>query len=183
MERRHDKGQGDAFTYQEIFENLIVAISGTLNEKVRMIHVLIEQIREVIKQTEAAALDIGNRFMNIAERARSQAKRAYNTFDKFNKPEIEELKKEADSLAADISSIVVSLQFQDITRQRLEHVIEPLNYLKAEIELIIKRIKDINGRVYNGSEGLELLERTYTIESEREVFRKIIKEKGGNGHE
>ena len=54
------------------------------------------------------------------------------TMDRLNesmkqaKNELDGLSTDTDSLARDISGIVISMQFQDITRQKIEHVITPL---------------------------------------------------------
>lgn len=153
---------------------LYIRISTFLQEKNEMIPVLIEQIREVINQTETAVLHLCSRFTNIAERVRLRS-------EKTDDSRTEEM----DSLAKDISEILVSLQFQDITRQRLEHIIKPLTDLKLEIESIIEEINIMRGSVAppGNGEDLKWLERIYTMETEREVLRKIIREKGGNGHE
>ncbi len=52
-------------------------------EKSQIIPVLTGQLNEVTKQTESAALDIGEKFMSIVQRARNQAKKASRTFSRF----------------------------------------------------------------------------------------------------
>lgn len=98
---------GDVFPclrVKEASELPCFRISMFLQERTRMIPVLIEQIGEVINETEIAVVELGKRFIKIADRVRSLVK-----------------KYEGDSLAEEISEILRTLQFQDITRQRLEH--------------------------------------------------------------
>jgi len=92
------------------------------------------------------------------------------------KSSLDGLKTETDSLARDISSIMVSMQFQDITRQRIEHVIEPLLKFKQESEEILRRINSMSEKVHAQSEGLAAswLEKMYTMESERAVMKNAL---------
>src|SRR5208337_170137 len=62
---------------------LIASIAKVLSEKARIIPVLANQLREVTEQTENAALDIGERFMNIVERANRQAAKASEAVGSF----------------------------------------------------------------------------------------------------
>ncbi|MBI5213597.1 MAG: hypothetical protein HY957_09575 [Nitrospirae bacterium] len=92
------------------------------------------------------------------------------------KKKLDDLGEETASLAKDISSIVVSMQFQDITRQRIEHVIEPLMTFKAELEESIQKAKTMSEKIHawegNGSKAW--LEHMYTMESERKVMREAL---------
>jgi len=64
-------------------DTLIASIAKVLSEKARIIPVLANQLREVTEQTENAALDIGERFMNIVERANNQAATASEAVGSF----------------------------------------------------------------------------------------------------
>jgi methyl-accepting chemotaxis protein len=90
------------------------------------------------------------------------------------KSQLDELKNETETLAKDISSIVISMQFQDITRQRIEHVIEPLMSFKAELEDITQKATSMSEKIHEweGDGSTEWLKKIYTMESEREVMRK-----------
>jgi methyl-accepting chemotaxis protein len=73
------------------------------------------------------------------------------------------------------------MQFQDITRQRIEHVIEPLFKLKSEMEEIIQNARNISEKIHEweGNGSAEWLEKIYTMESEREVLRNTVGNKKG----
>ncbi len=92
------------------------------------------------------------------------------------KKQLDELGAETVSLAKDISGIVVSMQFQDITRQRIEHVIEPLAAFKGELEELIQKAKNMSEKIHawEGDGNREWLERMYTMESERKVMRDAL---------
>jgi len=87
------------------------------------------------------------------------------------------IKQETEYLANDIGSILVSMQFQDITRQRIEHVIGPLTSVRSEIEDLCNRMKDIHEQVthdhISGTKAA-MLEHLYTMESERQVLRETL---------
>ncbi len=91
---------------------------------------------------------------------------------------LKELTRETGSLAQDISSVVVSMQFQDITRQRIEHVVGPLLAFKTDFEEITQKTEHIHGGMLAGGDvDTEWLENMYTMESEREVMKEVL----GNG--
>ncbi|MDA8086831.1 MAG: hypothetical protein M0Z75_09045, partial [Nitrospiraceae bacterium] len=54
-----------------------------LRERAQLIPVFVNQLQETVKQTEEAALGIGEGFMKIVERARSQTGRASDVFAQF----------------------------------------------------------------------------------------------------
>jgi len=90
------------------------------------------------------------------------------------KSQLDDLTSETESLAGDISDIVVSMQFQDITRQRIEHVISPLLEFKLELEAIV-RGECVKTTVNTSSDSKEL-EKMYTMESERKILQKTLSE-------
>jgi len=102
------------------------------------------------------------------EEALSRINAAMNDAQKM----LNQLTTEAGSLARDISDIVVSMQFQDITKQRIDHVIEPLMKFKIESEEMIERMERINVRIHDRAAGdtASWLKQMYTMESERSVL-------------
>ncbi|MBI5632647.1 MAG: hypothetical protein HZA15_04140 [Nitrospirae bacterium] len=96
------------------------------------------------------------------------------------------LTRETEALAQDIGKILVSMQFQDITRQRIEHVIEPLSAVRAEIKELCGSLGNMHGRLDDNertSEKGAVIEQLYTMESERRVMRETFcgEPAGGNG--
>jgi methyl-accepting chemotaxis protein len=92
------------------------------------------------------------------------------------KNRLDELKTENEALARDISGIIMSMQFQDITRQRIEHVIEPLTKFKQETEELLQRLRAMNERLntHTLEHRSDWLEKLYTMESERTVMRNTL---------
>lgn len=96
------------------------------------------------------------------------------------------LTDETGSLAKDISSVVISMQFQDITRQRIEHVIGPLQTFKSEIENMLNSTDSMDKKIHEtDSVGGKWLEKMYTMESERKVLKETlsINDKSNKGQE
>jgi len=85
---------------------------------------------------------------------------------------ISQISKDAATLSKEIGRAVVSIQFQDITRQRIEHVIEPLEQLDCEIDSIIHP-SDGASSVENGGTAADTLIHSYTMESERVLLRQM----------
>lgn len=94
---------------------------------------------------------------------------------------------ETESLAKDISSVVISMQFQDITRQRIEHVIGPLQAFKSELESMLKCTNSMDKKIRetDAGGGGKWLEEMYTMESERKVLKETlsINDKSSKGQE
>ena len=74
---------------------------------------------------------------------------------------------QAERLTADIAGIVMALQFQDISRQKIEHVIEPLETLQHDLEAAKEGLPP---QAFDGSQNLlTRLQRSYTMHDERHV--------------
>ncbi len=89
---------------------------------------------------------------------------------------LDELTAETAGLAKDISAIMVSMQFQDITRQRIEHVIEPLIRFKSDAEDIISRLEAMSVKIHDHTSDsiASWLSNMYTMESERLVMQATL---------
>ena len=77
-------------------------------------------------------------------------------------------KAHSDELAKDVGQIIMSLQFQDITRQKLEHVIEPLTEVRDILDALIQRHP--HDQIAAKMDFLANLDRSYTMEEERAIF-------------
>jgi methyl-accepting chemotaxis protein len=92
------------------------------------------------------------------------------------KNQLNELTTETGALASDISNIVVSMQFQDITRQRIEHVMTPLLAFRDEFQEVGQKTMDMSVKLHDWSVGgsSAWLEDMYTMESERKLMRETL---------
>lgn len=73
----------------------------------------------------------------------------------------------AERLGQDIAAIVMALQFQDIARQKIEHVIEPLKALQEDL---LAATRGEAPESFNGTtEYVHKLQQSYTMREERQV--------------
>ena len=72
----------------------------------------------------------------------------------------------AKELGQDIGQIVMSMQFQDITRQKIEHVYQPLERIYAPLHAVAQSTGGID-TMTDVIEELRSLKHGYTMESER----------------
>ncbi len=135
-----------------------------------------DDIKGIYTRTQKSAQD-SNRRSSEAEGIVEETLRKIDEAMHDANRRLDELAEGTESLAKNISSIVVSLQFQDITRQKIEHVIEPLNTFKEELERVVAGLRGMKERIHGleGSAGKEWLEDLYTMEEERDVMRKVLK--------
>lgn len=136
---------------------VITPLISHLNSSLLITPALVSQLKEVIRHTEEATSGMVGKFMAIAGRARKQGENAaqavmgFGITDDRNTIEatsrLEELKTENEALARDINSIIMSMQFQDITQQRIERVIEALGKIQQESGELLGRLRSMNERI------------------------------------
>lgn len=132
-----------------------------------LIPVLTRQIATVIEQTEQAATDLTVKIRSIAERAQRQAAYAGSSSRAMESQMREG--NEAEGLSSDVSRIVMAMQFQDMTKQKLEHVSQPLLQMKTYMESLVANPTD--PELAKALNLLEEVERSYTMETERTAHR------------
>lgn len=80
---------------------------------------------------------------------------------------------QAEELVRDISQIVMSMQFQDMTRQMIEHVNAPLLKVHAHLTGLASADGDCPAPTAEAFRDLRGLDRSYTMESERAILRAV----------
>jgi methyl-accepting chemotaxis protein len=111
--------------------------------------------------------------------AETMLKDTFNQLDaqmNHSRDELGRLSCETESLARDIGDIIISMQFQDITRQRIEHVMEPLDRMAREFEQALGSVRDIFDKIhFRENRGvLSSLQDLYTMESERRAMSETL---------
>jgi methyl-accepting chemotaxis protein len=150
-----------------------------------------EEIRKLITKIEADTKEINmstqkslSRNFSVSSESASVVEEAMQVIDRTIeavKSQLLHLTRETESLTSDISSIVISMQFQDITRQRIEHVVEPLLSFKNELEGLLRGASDMGSKINefdNNNVSAEWLEKMYTMESERNVLKHTLSNNG-----
>jgi DNA repair exonuclease SbcCD ATPase subunit len=118
---------------------------------VSMIPVLIKQMEAVTQQTERAAMDLMIHIRSMASTA--------------------ETATSADKSMA-LSKVVMAMQFQDITRQKLEHVSQAMGQLQTHLKALLKGPQDESAK--QEIAALERLEQSYTTEEERRLHAEAL---------
>lgn len=169
--RAGEQGRGFAVVADEV-RRLSVRSNSAAEEISRLITKVDSDIRNIRERTEKSSKESFRRSSSAEEVVGGTLEKIDGVMGRTRK-DLDELTTETESLASDINGIVVSMQFQDITRQRIEHVMEPLNSFKAELETELEKIRQKMRRAGGNGEG-EWLEGVYTMESEREVLRRTL---------
>ena len=153
-------------------QEIMHAFRDRLNARQDLLPELADQLRAAVQQTELAVLEISEKFMNIAGRARRQLQATTDLVgsmaqdrqtdsgpDADRTPEAEKfaatlhgLSAETGMLGNDINGIITSLQFQDITRQEIEKVIGRIAQFQQELD-DMKRSLDPGRVTVPGPEG------------------------------
>jgi len=143
-----------------------------------LIPILVRQMHAVTEQTERSALHIMTTLQGMVRRegppdvdAVQRVKGGDSSHDEpprisrhaGPKPEPQRVRQ----LDGDVNQIVVALQFQDITRQKLEHIEEALTQMRDHMQHLIDGKKDEELR--DSLVMLKSLDQSYTMESERRL--------------
>jgi len=181
--RAGEHGRGFAVVADEV-RKLSARSTTAASEIGKLIRAVEAEISGMHKETEKSA--------EATElRSRESEEIMNDTLGKINEvmltaqSELDSLSTETESLAKDISGIVISMQFQDITRQKIEHVIEPLQALKSESEEMLLTLagNGTAGGKRGAGGGMAWLENMYTMESERETMKQAMTPGGSKSDE
>ncbi|NLE01371.1 MAG: hypothetical protein GX640_16010 [Fibrobacter sp.] len=171
--RAGDAGNGFKVIATEI-NNLAKSSNTSIKEITEITGILADKINSIKKELQSLheqSQNIGIRTNDLFNLTASKiGSTLTDTADKMKS-----VASDAEILTKEISKVVVSIQFQDITRQRIEHVITPLETMNRETNEIIKQIsrKDSNVSEQENNFSTDKLLSQYTMESEREILNKI----------
>lgn len=120
-------------------------------DALKMIPILQAQMAAVTQETERAAMEL---MIHLRVLAASNSNEASHD--------------RAESLA----KIVTAMQFQDITRQKLEHVGQALTQLSSHVQVLLKGSDDAGAP--QKLAALESFEHRYTMEEERRLHQTTL---------
>lgn len=118
---------------------------------VRMIPILKAHMTGVTQETERAALELTAHLRILA-----------STDGRVT----------AQDRSASLSKVVMAMQFQDITRQKLEHVGQALDQLKSHLQALLAGPQ--NQEAKKQIAALERIEQYYTMEEERRLHQTAL---------
>jgi hypothetical protein len=113
---------------------------------VRLIPVLKTQMTAVTEETERAAIDLLTNLRVLASQDDAAT---------------------AEAKSASLSKIVTAMQFQDITRQKLEHVGQALDQWSSHLQALMRGPQDEGAK--RELAALEQIDQNYTMEEERRL--------------
>lgn len=179
--RAGEYGRGFAVVADEVRK--LSQKSAAAAEKIRKQFTKVEsEIKSIYGKTERSTEETST----LSHEAENVVNQTLNKIDLAmgsTREQLHSLMGETESLARDIGRILVSMQFQDITRQRIEHVIDPLVIIKSEIEDACRSINQMEELVHQsaGHDSLAAaIEKMYTMESERKAMQKALNLKQEN---
>ncbi len=136
------------------------------------------QINGIHQKSVSDVANIGK----ISERSHADVNCTLNSLDSALENAnsiINGLQNSSIKLAEDVNAMVVSMQYQDINRQRLEHVMEPLEIMRDDLSTVASGLKDISKVSFSVdvNELAEHMKKIYTMESERDIMKLAASEK------
>jgi methyl-accepting chemotaxis protein len=142
-------------------------ITGITTNLTTKINAIKEELETVFKQSNTIELRTNELFQVTTGRIN-------DTLQEITE-KINAIATDAKHLTKEVSKIVVSIQFQDITRQRIEHVITPLLTMQTDIISMIDKLinKELSSTTNVSTTSRDELLKQYTMESEREILNKI----------
>ncbi len=175
--RAGEAGKGFSVVAEEIRK--LSARSNTASLKIKE---MIQDIQTSIDDASTSIKTMAGQDVKEAEKAKKRVNKLLDDIMGAHerlKGTVDHLAETSRAIADDVSSIVTSLQFQDIVRQRIEHVIEPLDEFKKEMgkaleDLTIELPEDMETRLS------DLFQR-YTMERERTTFKVVAGGKNDEG--
>lgn len=168
--RAGEAGRGFAVVADEVRK-----LAEKSNEFSSDIRKIVDHVSGNINTIHKKALSDVQRILTLKETSEDQIG---STLEKLNNSIVDsnviikEIQESSAALADEINNIVISMQYQDINRQRIEHVMEPLEIMHKDLTDISGAFSTYKGGMLNLdiSEIAKHLEGIYTMESEREIF-------------
>lgn len=172
--RAGDQGRGFAVVADEVRK--LSSRSNTAADEIRNLITKVDsEIRDIYKRTEQGTKKTTESSAHSIETVDHVLKDLTSVLDQ-TKGDLDILSNSTEGLVRDINGIVVSMQFQDITRQRIEHVMDPLLSFKQEMEEALTKMRALGENIHkwDDNDSTAWLESIYTMQSERDVMNSTL---------
>lgn len=94
------------------------------------------------------------------------------------KDKVDMIGDDTEQLAKEIDNIIISLQFQDMTKQKIEHVIKPLEKFQERLKELFDTLEKFKSSVLTKDiDSIEWIKHLYTMESERKIYNDTLEKK------
>jgi len=185
---RAGEGGGGFSVVAKEFKQLALD-SENANDEIHGIIDSVEEETDALYSTTQEGVDACEHLTHTAQAHINETLEKIDSSIADSKKKLRELSTQAEKLAKEISTIVVSIQFQDITRQRIEHVISPLEEFSEELNALCTELASSGSLAeFKQKDHKAWLEARYTMEDEKDLLNQAMQESeqsstGGNTHE
>ncbi|MBI5855947.1 MAG: hypothetical protein HZB35_12135 [Nitrospirae bacterium] len=167
--RAGEHGRGFAVVADEVSKLANRSGSAATNIKKLVSGVRDSADRAMKKLDSVLTMDMSGTFL-ATERVNAMTREMIETNAEL-RSSVKEANSQAEELAADVAQVVMSMQFQDITRQKIEHVNDPLLKLHEQMADLMAGKGEGTTQIRDALQKLRSLEKSYTMEAERAIMR------------
>ena len=179
--RAGEHGRGFAVVAEEV-KTLADKSTQSTGEIAEIIESMVASINNVYQKTEGGLKTIDDILQRSQQKIDSALTRVDERITEV-KEALTELSAKTDELSGNIRKVVVSIQFQDITKQRLQHVMEPLDRFHEETQQHLATLRQELREHEQGQELYQWLDSLYTMKGERVVAEEAIEVAAGTEKE
>jgi methyl-accepting chemotaxis protein len=172
--RAGEHGRGFAVVADEVrkLSHNSNSVASKIHGIIRRVHENLHALREQTGRKNAECREISSEAEQVVETTLEKIDAALGE----TRTSLNSLTAESRFLADDISRIVVSMQFQDITKQRIEHVTGPLMTLRDDMGMMARTLQNTSALCgeWEKKGDAQWLEDLYTMQAERDVLRDTL---------
>jgi uncharacterized coiled-coil protein SlyX len=173
-------------------EAMIDSVAADLGDLPQLVKLLNEQLHAITEETERSAYAIMERLQGIdgltgglVSTLTARLKETPSTAAAAGGRDAEmlaQLEGAGQALSAMFMEVLAGIQFQDVTRQQIEHVQNALDRLDAHVAQMVEmmRSKDFS-HAASIKEHIDQIYATYVMDKQRNVHASVLGEDGGTG--
>ncbi len=166
-------GKGFAVVAEEVrrLANVSNSAASKIKSSIQKIVSDIQEINSNVKTTSKGT----EGYINNALDAVDDTMTAIKYIIASTKEKVDAIGNDTEQIAREIDNIIISLQFQDMTKQKLEHVIQPLEKFQTRLKELFNTLEKFKSSVMlKDVESIEWIQHFYTMESERKVYSETL---------